>query len=461
MEVARALLTCDLCNQLFNDPVYNDCCGHVHCRRCIRIVIESGVKNARGRREKHLCPTCFGPVFLVQLRKNFVIDAVLNILRQADRGVVFDEDDDENANGNQPMQMAPAAKTAESEEDKSQEAREITALIRSTAAVVGGPSRGRSSSVPPLNPSVLHSGTMTPVRAAATNATSPEMRMETPPTEARRSAKPSAKKQGGSSTKKGKANKKQPEKRVSEETTEVEEAKRQKTNSTPEAPPSPTVPVLPTPTTGSHPVIVGTGMRTGQMGSVYTACGSIGGCILPRVADTTTPLPMHCTHVLWGGDEGSGNNSNVVTAPTLRMCEAILRGVWLVGMRWVADSAAAGRWLPEHDYELSVGVVGGPLKGRERVKRGEPPLFDGERFALHESSIGADLARQVAVCIEAGGGEVLPPDTAPESCSGVVTALVSSEDVHAHETSYTPNGVVVWRSLPWWVSRVAAYLPVE
>ena len=55
------------------------------------------------------------------------------------------------------------------------------------------------------------------------------------------------------------------------------------------------------------------------------------------------------------------------SASTLRspqVLEGISRGCWIVSPAWIKDSAAAGRWLAEADYELAEAFPGAKVRLR-------------------------------------------------------------------------------------------------
>ncbi|CAK0848506.1 unnamed protein product, partial [Prorocentrum cordatum] len=51
---------------------------------------------------------------------------------------------------------------------------------------------------------------------------------------------------------------------------------------------------------------------------------------------------------------------------TIKYCEAILAGSWVLSPGWVLESSEAGRWLPEADFEIAGDSAGsgGPARGR-------------------------------------------------------------------------------------------------
>jgi len=78
-------------------------------------------------------------------------------------------------------------------------------------------------------------------------------------------------------------------------------------------------------------------------------------------------------------DNGEGTMRSLAASRTLKYFDGILSGAWVISPEWVHSSVAAGRWLPEADFELAGdlnGGLGGPANGR----RHGPSLFAGLRL---------------------------------------------------------------------------------
>ena len=80
-------------------------------------------------------------------------------------------------------------------------------------------------------------------------------------------------------------------------------------------------------------------------------------------AGASTPLPPSVTHLLFDNGRRFDNfldASRVVAKRTVRYLEAILRGIWVLHVDYMKDSASAGRWLDEREYELrDAGIANG------------------------------------------------------------------------------------------------------
>merc|ERR1740121_2032227 len=70
---------------------------------------------------------------------------------------------------------------------------------------------------------------------------------------------------------------------------------------------------------------------------------------------------------------------------TIKYCEAILAGSWVLSPSWVLESSEAGRWLPEADFEIAGDSAGCPSPPRPPERRprprggGRPPPAAGQR----------------------------------------------------------------------------------
>ena len=131
-------------------------------------------------------------------------------------------------------------------------------------------------------------------------------------------------------------------------------------------------------------------------------------------AGASTPLPPSVTHLLFDNGRRFDNfldASRVVAKRTVRYLEAILRGIWVLHVDYMKDSASAGRWLDERDYELrDAGIANGafaaainkngqdtdknvddlgPPGGRKRAAAGAAGVFAGERVRV--VSLPADV----------------------------------------------------------------------
>ena len=150
-------------------------------------------------------------------------------------------------------------------------------------------------------------------------------------------------------------------------------------------------------------------------------------------AGASTPLPPSVTHLLFDNGRRFDNfldASRVVAKRTVRYLEAILRGIWVLHVDYMKDSASAGRWLDEREYELrDAGIANGafaaainkngqdtdknvddlgPPGGRKRAAAGAAGVFAGERVRV--VSLPADVPVTLAEftrLLEAGGAVVL------------------------------------------------------
>eukprot|EP00759_Apiculatamorpha_spiralis_P048156 PhF_6_TR43502/c0_g1_i2/m.66782 len=358
-----SLFTCSVCSRVLHDPMMNSMCGHIHCKGCLRKAIEGkagGNSNKGTKSLKNLCPICHGPAFLFETRKNFVVDTLLKILNESSAS-----DDVSDI----PQQVAPQQQLYK------------TVRVYNTSNTTNNPS-------PPTPVTDVIASTTTAARQISSTTTPSPQRSPkcdqrvTPPTEARRTTEEinNTNNNGG--------------KRQREDVEEADESCS-----------SPLIHAVQT--TSSHPVIVASAMREASTGTLYRTCNQLGGCVCPRVPQHH-PLPPLATHLICGNCD---NSSVLMENVTLRMCEGILRGLWLVDMRWAVASAAAGRWVEEEPYEVSVAVLGGPRRGRERIRRGEPPLFAREKFYLHGPFKDPNTQAQLVSCLRAGGGDIL--ETSP------------------------------------------------
>ncbi|CEP01382.1 unnamed protein product (mitochondrion) [Plasmodiophora brassicae] len=126
------------------------------------------------------------------------------------------------------------------------------------------------------------------------------------------------------------------------------------------------------------------------------------------------PLAVHCkslggisarsdsdmTHLICFVDERR------LAKRTLKYMHAVARGIWVVSSHWVAESAAAGRWLDEEPFEVqgdssTPDATGAPRQSRFCLAR----VFAGMRFVLDKDDPKVpDLAELIAFA----GGAVVP-----------------------------------------------------
>ena len=128
---------------------------------------------------------------------------------------------------------------------------------------------------------------------------------------------------------------------------------------------------------------------------------------------------------------------------TEKMLAGLAAGVWVLEPRWLTESAAAGRWLPEADYEFfAPGDVTTPFGGgyltlwmgaarshrrcREQYNRG---AFEGQNIVVAASD---ETARRIRCILLAGGATVLLP--AELSTDSRVSLVVLPEDAPGYDT---------------------------
>jgi len=117
------------------------------------------------------------------------------------------------------------------------------------------------------------------------------------------------------------------------------------------------------------------------------------------------------THVLVATDSRGYAESR-----TARYLLGLARSLWVVSPRWVADSAAAGRWLDERPYEVRGDkfCAGGAAASRRRSAPGGRPLFSGLRFRFAaESFAGPSHLEALGAVLEAAGGSLVRREDQP------------------------------------------------
>ena len=95
---------------------------------------------------------------------------------------------------------------------------------------------------------------------------------------------------------------------------------------------------------------------------------------------------------------------------TIKLMAAILRGVWVVSSKWVTESVAAKRWLPEEAYEVT--QYPGTKLSREahaKTPAGEstPGLFAGMTFVIGHTEHTNPTKNEVRELVVTGGGQAL------------------------------------------------------
>ena len=95
---------------------------------------------------------------------------------------------------------------------------------------------------------------------------------------------------------------------------------------------------------------------------------------------------------------------------TIKLMAAILRGVWVVSSKWVTESVAAKRWLPEEAYEVT--QYPGTKLSREahaKTPAGEstPGLFAGMTFVIGHTEHTNPTKSEVRELVVTGGGQAL------------------------------------------------------
>ena len=95
---------------------------------------------------------------------------------------------------------------------------------------------------------------------------------------------------------------------------------------------------------------------------------------------------------------------------TIKLMAAILRGVWVVSSKWVTESVAAKRWLPEEAYEVT--QYPGTKLSREAhatTPAGEhtPGLFAGMTFVIGHTEHTNPTKSEVRELVVTGGGQAL------------------------------------------------------
>lgn len=119
-------------------------------------------------------------------------------------------------------------------------------------------------------------------------------------------------------------------------------------------------------------------------------------------------------------------SQQIASSRTCKYLEAILLGLWVLSPDWLLDSASAGYWLDEAEYELAgdTTCLGGPARGRRHGKQ----LFCGLRLLVQAcTDRGSDGVTSTA-------GQPLPEDLARWAALGgakVLTAIERLEDSEA------------------------------
>uniref|UniRef100_A0A7S2WB28 BRCT domain-containing protein n=2 Tax=Mucochytrium quahogii TaxID=96639 RepID=A0A7S2WB28_9STRA len=127
--------------------------------------------------------------------------------------------------------------------------------------------------------------------------------------------------------------------------------------------------------TGPPPVILLTG-SLGKSSSKDRAIDQIlamSGKYMPELDDTVTHVVVQHDRKIKG--------RLVARNRTYKYICAIAKGLWVLDVKWIRDSAHAGRWLDEAKYEIDGDLItkdfntGGPKRSRERLVNQDVPLL--------------------------------------------------------------------------------------
>lgn len=167
------------------------------------------------------------------------------------------------------------------------------------------------------------------------------------------------------------------------------------------------------------PMVLFTGFARGDLHRLKRCVSKLGGTAVrefPQAPEEThagqVRLVTRCDASVKQAD-GSRSTATqpVAGSRTIKYFEALLVGAWVLSPEWVLASYAAGRWLPEIDFELAGDTVGmgGPARGRQHGKE----LFKGLRLhfpaatassATSSSRSNAPLAKSRLTFDDADGG---------------------------------------------------------
>eukprot|EP00005_Dracoamoeba_jomungandri_P009556 CAMPEP_0174264560 /NCGR_PEP_ID=MMETSP0439-20130205/22871_1 /TAXON_ID=0 /ORGANISM="Stereomyxa ramosa, Strain Chinc5" /LENGTH=542 /DNA_ID=CAMNT_0015350487 /DNA_START=44 /DNA_END=1672 /DNA_ORIENTATION=+ len=87
---------------------------------------------------------------------------------------------------------------------------------------------------------------------------------------------------------------------------------------------------------------------------------------------------------------------------SIKVLEAIAKGIWVVHREWVVDSVVAGKWVDEKDYVVD--EFPGAAISRNRREDGEASLFSGTIFMIHgETKINTEALKEL---ITMAGGKL-------------------------------------------------------
>ncbi|XP_057864399.2 protein BREAST CANCER SUSCEPTIBILITY 1 homolog isoform X2 [Cryptomeria japonica] len=171
-------------------------------------------------------------------------------------------------------------------------------------------------------------------------------------------------------------------------------------------------------------VLCGSALDTAQKETLNNFANLIGATI----SKTWSPA---VTHVI------ASTDANGACRRTLKFLMAILEGKWILNIDWITSCLKEGSPVLEEGFEITHDIhdtYDGPKRGRLRVEKQEPKLFEGLSFYLC-GEFAASLKGYLQDLVSAAGGVVLhrkPIMDQPDCHSTIVLYNVELPEIKKH-----------------------------
>ena len=106
---------------------------------------------------------------------------------------------------------------------------------------------------------------------------------------------------------------------------------------------------------------------------------------------------------------------------TIKVLQAIARGLWVVGYDWVLGSIARASWLDEEKFE-AVAWFPGCRSSRLEHERGLPPLLSGTKVFVNGRNISPPF-EELSLLLISCGAELMPSFHSCTLCLSSSTAI--------------------------------------
>jgi len=214
-------------------------------------------------------------------------------------------------------------------------------------------------------------------------------------------------------------------------------------------------------TTPRKPVILGTGLKSQMLAYIQMLVEKLGG----KLVDT---YDGEVTHLV-----GLVDDTGCVRR-TIKYCQAILAGAWVVSFDWIMKSFSAMQWVGEGEFQVKGDIQpqNAPQKARLSLASGGQRLLKGYKFYLW-GKFESPSKEEVSALVFTGYGRMIPSlPSAPLSTSDMMTTearhtIILGHPSFSHDDSATRS--VFFQcgrhpvSLSWLLDSITHYttLPLE